>query len=205
MIITIGRQLGSGGREIGKKLSEAMGLAYYDKEILEVTAKESGLSQRLFEDADESARKGIPSTFLGTRFPFFGGDAVGFGGLSNEMLFQIQSDVIRSIAEKQSCVFIGRCADYILRERKDLLSVFVCANDEDRVRRILVRRESEKLSVEKARELMERMDKKRSAFYNYYSDKTWGAAASYHLCLNSSHFGINNVVSFIQKFAETLG
>lgn len=202
MIITIGRQLGSGGREIGKTLSEAMGLAYYDKEILEVTAKESGLSQRLFEEADESTRKGIPSAFFGTRFPFFGGEAVGFSGLSNEMLFQIQSDVIRNIAEKQSCVFIGRCADYILRERKDLLSVFICANDEDRVRRILAHHEAEKLSVEKVRELMERMDKKRSAFYNYYSDKTWGAASSYHLCLNSSYFGVDKVVSVIREFAE---
>jgi cytidylate kinase len=202
MIITIGRQLGSGGREIGKKLSEEMGFAYYDREILEVTAKESGLSRRLFEEADESTRKGIPSAFFGMRFPFFGGEAVGFGGLSNEMLFQIQSNVIRSIAGKQSCVFIGRCADYILRERKDLLSVFICADDEDRLRRILVRREPESLSAEKARELMARIDKKRSAFYNYYSDRVWGAAASYHLCLNSSHFGVDGVVSLIQAFAE---
>lgn len=206
MIITIGRQLGSGGREIGKKLSEAMGFAYYDKEILEVTAKESGLNQQLFEQADESTRKGLPSALLGVRFPFFGGESVGFAGLSNEMLFQIQSDVIRNIAEKQSCVFIGRCADYVLRERTDLLSVFINANDEDRVRRILKSHNGDKnLSVEKAREFMERIDKKRAAFYNYYSNKTWGMASSYHVCLNSSTFGVDQVVSLLKEMAERSG
>lgn len=201
MIITIGRQLGSGGRDIGKKLSEAMGLAYYDKEIIDITARESGLSKKLFEEADEQARKGFSAGILGMRFPFLNEGAVGFGGLSNEMLFQIQSDVIRDLASKQSCVFIGRCADYILRDRTDCFSVFICANDEDRIKRILSYSGDKNLSVEKARDLMERVDKKRAAFYNYYSNKMWGNASSYHVCINSSVFGVDGIVSLLKEMA----
>jgi cytidylate kinase len=204
MIITIGRQLGSGGREIGKKLSEAMNIAYYDKEILEITAKESGLSQKLFEQADERTQKGLPPGLFGMRFPFLGDGMIGYGGLSNEMLFQIQSDVIRDLAEKQSCVFIGRCADYILRERKDCLNVFICANDEDRVRRIIGYGEDKGISVEKARDLVENVDKRRATYYNYYSNKTWGVASSYHICLNSSVFGIEGVVALLKGMAENV-
>ncbi|HCC52779.1 MAG TPA: cytidylate kinase [Porphyromonadaceae bacterium] len=201
MIITIGRQLGSGGRDIGKKLSEAMGLAYYDKEIIDITARESGLSKKLFEEADEQARKGFSAGILGMRFPFLNEGAVGFGGLSNEMLFQIQSDVIRDLASKQSCVFIGRCADYILRDRTDCFSVFICANDEDRIKRILSYSGDKNLSVEKARDLMERVDKKRAVFYNYYSNKMWGNASSYHVCINSSVFGVDGTVSLLKEMA----
>lgn len=202
MIITIGRQLGSGGREIGKKLSETLNAAYYDKEILEITARESGLSQKLFEEADERAQKGFPAGFFGMRFPFLNDVVTGYGGLTNEMLFQIQSDVIRDLADKQSCVFIGRCADYILRDRKDLLRVFITANDEDRVRRIIRYAEGQDVSVEKARDLMTHIDKKRATYYNYYSNKTWGAASSYDICLNSSVFSVDEIVMLLKKRLE---
>ena len=201
MIITIGRQLGSGGRQIGKKLSEAMQIAYYDKEIIELTAKESGLNRALFEAADEKARSGFSAGIIGMRIPFLGEGGIAYGGLSNEMLFRIQSDVIRRLAGKQSCVIIGRCADYILRERNDYFSVFICADEEDRIRRIISYGEKE-ISVEKARDLMERVDKKRAAFYNYYSNKTWGKAASYHVCLNSSVFGIDGAVALLKEMIE---
>jgi cytidylate kinase len=201
MIITIGRQLGSGGRNIGKKLSEAMKMAYYDKEIIEITAKESGLNRRFFEEADEKARTGFSTGILGMRVPFLSEGGIAYGGLSNEMLFQIQSDVIRDLADKQSCVIIGRCADYILRERNDCFSVFICANEDDRIRRI-VNYDDNKISVEKARDLMERVDKKRAAFYNYYSNKTWGKASSYHVCLNSSVFGIDGTVLLLEEMVK---
>jgi cytidylate kinase len=205
MIITIGRQLGSGGRNIGKKLSEAMKIAYYDREIIEITAKESGLNRKLFEEADEKARTGFSAGILGMRVPFIseGGIAYG-GGLSNEMLFQIQSDVIRDLADRQACVIIGRCADYILRERNDCFSVFICANEDDRIKRI-ISYDNKKISVEKARDLMERVDKKRAAFYNYYSNKTWGKASSYHVCLNSSVFGIDGTVLLLKEMVEKTG
>ena len=200
MIITVGRQLGSGGREIGKKLSEALNIAYFDKEIIEITAKESGFNKKLFEQADESTKKGLSTGILGMRFPFIGDSPIvyGYGALSNEMLFQIQSDVIRNLADKHSCIFIGRCADYILRERTDCFSVFICADDEDRIRRII---EHENVSVEKARDLLVSIDKKRAAFYNYYSNKTWGMASSYNICINSSVFGIDGTVSILKGIA----
>jgi len=201
MIITIGRQLGSGGREIGRKLSEAMNMAYYDKELLDITAKESGFSRNLFEKTDERTSVLIPSDILGMRFPFWGDGMTGFGGLTNETLFGIQSDVIRNLADKHSCVFIGRCADYILRDRKDCLSVFICANEDDRIRRIIDSGKDKTISVEKARDLMMLGDKKRAAYYNYYSNKTWGMASSYHLCLNSSVLGVDGTVSLLKFFA----
>ena len=201
MIITIGRQLGSGGREIGRKLAETMQIAYYDKELLEITATQSGLSRKFFEQTDECKNKGLPAGILGLRFPFWGDNMVGSGGLTNETLFQIQSDVIRTLADKQSAVFIGRCADYILRDRNDCLHIFICANDEDRIRRIMDYNEDKPVTVEKAHEIMKQADKRRASYYNYYSNKTWGVASSYHICLNSSILGIDGAVSLLQEMA----
>jgi cytidylate kinase len=201
MIITIGRQLGSGGRDIGKRLSEAMDMAYYDREIIEITAKESGLNRRFFERADEQARAGFSAGIIGMRVPFLSEGGIIGGGLSNEMLFQIQSEVIRRLADRRPCVFIGRCADYILRDRGDCFNVFICADDEDRIRRIISYGDAG-LTVEKARDVMERGDRKRSAFYNYYSNRTWGEAASYHACINSSVFGIEGTVSLLKAMVE---
>jgi cytidylate kinase len=203
MIITIGRQLGSGGREIGKKLSEALNMAYYDKELIEIAAKESGMSRKLFEEADECTRKAFPGSFFGTRFPLFGEGTMAYSGLSNELLFKIQSDVIRKLADVQPCVFIGRCADYVLRDRKDCLNVFVSANDEDRINRIISYGNGE-IPVEKARYLIENVDKKRAAFYNYYTNKTWGKASSYHICLNSSVFGVDGIVALLEEMRKII-
>ena len=203
MIITIGRQLGSGGHEIGKKLSELLNIAYYDKEILEITANQSGLSRKLFEQMDERTQKGIPAGLFSTRFPFWGDQLVSHGGLSNEVLFQLQSDVIRGLAEKQPSIFIGRCADYILRDRNDCLNVFICANEADRIRRIIDKSKDKPVSKAKARELMVQIDKQRAAYYNYYSNKTWGLASSYHICLNSSVLGVDEVVSLLKTIVNT--
>ena len=202
MIITIGRQLGSGGREIGKKLAEAMNIAYYDKELLDITAKESGLNRNLFEQTDERTTRVISADILSMRFPFWGDAMVGSGGLSNEALFQIQSDVIRSLADQHSCVFIGRCADYILRDRKDCVSVFICADDADRIERIIRSGKDKAVSEEQACDIMMQVDKRRAAYYHYYSSKTWGMASSYHVCLNSSVLGVDGAVDFLRKAAE---
>jgi cytidylate kinase len=138
------------------------------------------------------------------RFPLWSDPVVNYGGLSNEMLFQIKSDVIRGLADKQSCIFIGRCADYILRDRNDCLNVFICANDEDRIRRIIDYDKEKHLSVEKARELMVQGDKQRASYYNYYSNKTWGLASSYHICTNSSVLGVDGAVSMLAGMSEKL-
>ena len=184
-VINLGRQLGSGGKEIGEKLAKEFGIAFYDKELIALASKESGLCKEFFEKADEKASQTILGGLFGTRFPFITEGAYPYNSyLSNDSLFKIQSDVIRQLAEKQSCLFVGRCADYILRNHPRCANIFVSA------------------SPEAAEELMEKADKKRSSYYNYYSYKTWGAAATYHLCIDSSVLGIDGTVEFIKNFVK---
>ncbi len=196
-VITIGRQLGSGGRLIGEKLAVQLGISFYDKELIQIASQESGLGKEYFEQADEKKS-----------YSFFGG-LFGLKGtmadlpfstyyLNNETLFKIQSDVIRKLAEKGSCLFVGRCADYVLGENPRCLNIFICADINDRVMRIA---ELQKMTAEKARDFVEKADKRRAGYYNYFSNKEWGAADTYHLCVNSSVLGINETVSLIQQFA----
>jgi hypothetical protein len=120
-VINLGRQLGSGGKEIGEKLAQEFGIAFYDKELIKLASEESGLCKEFFEKADEKASQSIIGGLFGTRFPFISDGAIPYGScLSNDALFKIQSDVIRELAEKQSCLFVGRCADYILRDPSPL-------------------------------------------------------------------------------------
>lgn len=197
IIINIGRQLGSGGREIGEKLSELLKIPFYDKELLQIASQESGLGKEFFEKADEKNTHNI----LGSLFSqnVWANEEYSNYYLSNETLFQIQSDVIRKLADQHSCIFIGRCADYVLKENQRCLNVFISADLNDRISRIA---KLQQLSENKARELIEKTDKKRASYYNYYSNKVWGAAESYHLCINSSVLGIDETVKFILEFAE---
>jgi cytidylate kinase len=192
-IITIGRQLGSGGKQVGEMLAGKLKIACYDKELLQMASKESGLGENFFEQADEKTGFSIINGLFGLA-SFGKGDFFTNNYLSNESLFKIQSDVIRVLAEKQSCIFVGRCADYILRDHPRLLSFFIWADMEDRIKRIA---ESQNLSEAKAKILIEQTDKKRASYYNYYSNKTWGATTSYDLCINSSSFGIEETVNTI--------
>ena len=197
-VINIGRQLGSGGRKIGEKLSRELGISFYDKELISLASKESGLCKEFFEKADEKTSQSIIGGLFGMRFPFVGDGTIPYGNfLSNDALFKIQSDVIRELAEKKSCIFVGRCADYILREHPRCINVFISAQLEDRVERICKQYE---LSKEKAEELIDKTDKRRASYYNYYSYKTWGMASTYHLCIDSSMLGINDTAEFIKNF-----
>lgn len=197
-VINIGRQLGSGGRKIGKMLADELGISYYDKELIELASQESGLCKDFFEKADEKASQSLIGGLLSMRFPFVTDGAMHYANcLSNDALFKIQSDVIRRLADERSCLFVGRCANYILRDNPRCVNVFICAEAEDRIRRIMQRHA---VSREKAEELMEKADKRRAAYYNYYSNNTWGEAASYHLCVNSSVLGIGETAEFIRQF-----
>lgn len=196
--ITIGRQLGSGGRAIGEKLAARLGIAFYDKELIYLASQKSGIGKEFFEKIDEKETHSLFPSFFGVRTPLID-DQYSSYYLSNETLFKIQSDVIRGLAEQQSCIFVGRCADYVLKDRPAGLNVFISANKEDRIRRVAL---LQGLSEQKAKDFLEKIDKKRAAYYNYYSDKTWGAAVSYHLCVNSSIIGIDETVAFIRRFAE---
>ncbi len=197
-VLTIGRQLGSGGREIGQKLSARLGMAFYDKELIGIASKESGLKEEFFERVDEQKHFSLFPGLFGIRTSVTD-DFFSNYYLSNETLFKIQSDVIRRLAEEGSSIFVGRCADYVLKERRDCLNLFISANTDDRIRRIAG---SHKITEEKAREIIEKTDKGRSAYYNYFSAKTWGAAESYHLCINSSLLGIDSTVDLICRVAE---
>ncbi|MGE4586622.1 MAG: AAA family ATPase [Mangrovibacterium sp.] len=198
LYITIGRQLGSGGRQIGKKLAKLLNLAFYDKELIEIASRESGLGKEFFEQADEKSSHSLIGGLFGLKGSMV--DELYSGHyLSNETLFKIQSDVIRDLASRRSSLFIGRCADYVLKDMPRCLNVFVCANFEDRISRVC---ELMQLPESKARDFMEKTDKKRAAYYNYYSNKEWGNASSYHLCVNSSVLGIEKTVLLIRDVAE---
>ena len=199
-VINLGRQLGSGGKEIGEKLAKDLGIAFYDKELINLASKESGLCREFFEKADEKASQGILGGLLGARFPFITEGTFSYNSyLSNDSLFKIQSDVIRHLAEKQSCLFVGRCADYILRDHPRCANVFVSATPAARIERLM---KLHNISAEDAEVLMEKADKKRSSYYNYYSYNTWGAAATYHLCIDSSVLGIDETVAFVKQFVK---
>lgn len=197
-IITIGRQFGSGGRIIGKRLAEQLGIAYYDKELINLASRESGICGEFFERADEK-NSGNLLKALAMGFSMNNGILQNNDYLSNESLFLIQSDVIRKLASGTSCILVGRCADYILREYPDCRSVFISASMDDRIWRVM---EYSRVDEKEAGELIRKADKSRASYYNYYTDKVWGAAESYDLCINSSVYGIDRTVEFIRSFIE---
>lgn len=194
-IINIGRSLGSGGRAIGHILAKDFDIAYYDREILNLAAKESGFCAEVFERNDEKNRF---LRTLGNIIPFIGGGATYYDNeLSNENLFRIQSEAIRKAAADHSCIFIGRCADYVLRDNPRCVNVFITANMEDRIASVM---KWNNCSAEKAQEIIEKGDSERASFYNFYSSGTWGAASTYHLCINSSVLGIEETAVLIKNF-----
>lgn len=197
-VISIGRQLGSGGKEIAEKLSERLHIPVYDKKLLEVAAKESGLDATVFENADEKESNSLFGGFFSIH-----GSLSGFvsGGscMESDQLFLIQSEAIRKIAEREACIIIGRCAEYVLRENPDMVSIFITADTDERVRRVA---KKEMLNLEKAKEKIEKGDKKRRSYHDYYATTRWGEAQSYDLCINSSLMGIEGTVDFLYSFIK---
>ena len=172
ILITLGRSIGAGGLEIAHKLSERLGIKVYDKELIEIAAKKSGLSKDVFEKTDET----LDST------------------ISEDGLFKTQSDIIRQLADEGSGIFVGRCADYVLRDRKGMLSIFINADKRDRIARIAAK---QGLSEKEAEKYIDQGERRRTSYYNYYTFKEWGDSSSYDLCLNSSRFGIDGCVDII--------
>lgn len=200
-VINIGRQLGSGGREIGSLLAKKLNIGYYDKELIQIAAKESGLGKEIFERADEKGTYSLLGGLLvGSSLDNFQNSNY----LYNESLFKIQSDVIKELATKESCLFVGRCADYVLRNNPRIVNVFITADMDCRINRVV--RTYELTSEDKAKDFILKTDKKRANYYNYYTNKEWGVASSYHLCINSSVLGAEKTVGYIEAFAkEKLG
>ena len=203
LIISIGRQIGAGGLGVARRLSQEFGIKAYDKELLSEVARKSGLDEACFEKRDERSSRGVLGAALqGFRSLFGVYNRAGTETVMNEdKLFQIQSEVMRDIAAKEDCIIVGRCADYILREEPRLVSVFISASLESRVRRIMA---GEQLSEEDARRYVEQGDRKRAAYYNYYTFKKWGDSASYDLCIDSSKLGddIDKVVDLIKYYLK---
>jgi cytidylate kinase len=206
--ITIGRQKGAGGLEIAKRLSEEFGIPQYDKQLLDIAAKESGMCKEIFAEIDERRGSkfisGFFSGIMGSLYSEYGASS----GINREDLFRIQSDSIIKIANEGSAIFVGRCADYILRERANCLSVFITAAPQERVARLLECGKipnAEKYSNEEMVELLEKSDSKRENYYNYFTYKQWGAASSYDLCLNSSLLGIEGCVKVISDIIKEKG
>lgn len=196
-VINIGRQLGSGGKEIGLRLAEMFGITCYDNELIKRAAKESGIDAGNFENSDE--KKQGTRSFFSNFIPFVGSGDIYGNPISEETLFRIQSETIKKIAAEHSCIFIGRCADYVLRDKKRCANVFVSADYADRVKRLCLRRV---ITAQAAEKLIRQGDQQRSQYYNFYSDDTWGSADTYHLCINSSVFGIEGTTEFIAEFIE---
>ena len=202
LIISIGRQIGAGGLGVARCLSQEFGLKVYDKELLAEVARESGLDEACFAQRDEHSSRGLRTALQGFRSLLGVYNRAGTNTvMTEEQLFKIQSEVMQKIAAKEDCIFVGRCADYILREEPRLVTVFICADPETRVKRIA---EGEKLSEEEARRYVEQGDRKRAEYYNYYTFKRWGDSASYDLCIDSSKLDddIEKVVDLIKYYMK---
>ncbi len=199
-VITIGRQYGSGGREIGRMLADELGIRYYDKELLTEAAKSSGVNQELFEAADERT----PS-FFSNLWSFnlgfnSGAYLLGNTPLSDDSIYSAQCAVMKQLAEKSSCVIVGRSADYVLRTHPRLVSIFIHASLDARVARIMRRNDCD--TVDAAKSLAAKKDKLRSSYYNFYTDKTWGDAASYDLSIDSSKLSSQEVCKVIVDYVR---
>ena len=193
LIITIGRQFGSGGHEIGEKLAKKLGIKFYDKELIKLIAKLSGLCEKVLESYDEKTTNSLLYSIVMDIYP----SVMYTGPTIDQQIYQANYDTIRRLADGEPCVIVGRCADYILRDHPELVSVFVHANSDFRAARIA---EEYKLPDAKVRDLLVKTDKKRANYYNFQSEKQWGAASSYNLCIESSEVGIDGAVDLIMDY-----
>lgn len=198
-IITIGRQFGSAGREIGQKVAAQFGIQCLDKELLSRAAKESGLCEEMLENHDERPTNSFLYNLVMDTYSF-GYNSSSFVDMPiSHKVFLAQFDAIKKIADEGPCVIVGRCADYALADYKNHVSLFIYGDMEHKVKRIMERYD---LSEAKAREMIIKKDKQRQSYYNYYSSKKWGRADSYDLCINSSVLGLDGTANLIVEYVK---
>ena len=196
-IITIGRQFASGGRDIGEMIAKDFGIKIYDKEMLSRAAKESGICEEIFKTHDEKPTNSFLYSLVMDTY------SMGYTGSTytdmpiNHKVFLAQFDAIKKIADEGPCVLVGRCADYALENYDNVVSVFIHADLNSRIRRVANHYE---LPDSKAKDMIIKTDKKRASYYNYYTNKRWGDAESYELCLNSSQLGIEGTAKMIEQY-----
>ena len=191
-IITISRQVGSGGRGIGKLLADRLDIPFYDKELIELASKESGIDERIFKSEGEET--GRFYQVLGAIGYALGSPAGGIYEYSiNDQLYLVQANIIEQLANEGPCVIVGRCADYVLADREDVLNIYLCADMDERLRRVI-----DEYHVEDADEAMLcKVDKRRSNYYQYYTDRVWGKAENYDLCINTGKFDTDAIIGMI--------
>ena len=198
-VITIGRQFGSGGRAIAEKLAQKLGVPFYDKEIISLAAKESGLNPDVFNAVDETAANSLLYS-LSMGMYNFGSGISAMGDLPvNDKLYILQHKIIRKIAEEGSCVIVGRCADYILREREDCVKIFFYANMEFRKQESI---KKHGIDPARAEHIINKTDKNRANYYSFYSGQKWGMAENYDLCIDSSKLDEDNIVDLIIAYIQ---
>ena len=201
LIITIGRECGSGGRHIGQALAEKLGIKCYDKELLNLAAKESGLCKELFETHDEKPTSSFLYSLVMDTYSLGYTNSAYMDMPINHKIFLAQFDTIKKLADEESCVIVGRCADYALADYPNVVSVFICADEEVKIQELMKRHN---ITRDKAKDVMIKTDKQRSGYYNYYSSKRWGDSNSYHLTLDAGKLGIDGCVDMILKFREIM-
>ena len=194
MIITIGRQHGSNGHAVAETLAKRLNIPCYSKEIVDRTARDSNFSHEVIRSYDE---KRI-SPFMAPSTHFFGMDE---GFRLNMQIASAQFEAIRSLADEGDAVFVGRCADYVLRSREDLVRIFLMADMPYRIKTVMERKS---LSRDQAKKLIREVDKDRSSYYRYYTDQTWGDSGCYDLCLNVGRVGIEGAAESIEAFIKAI-
>ena len=201
-IYTIGREFGSGGREVGEKLAAKLGIKLYDKELLQQAAKDSGFCEEIFENHDEKPTNSFLYSLVMDTYSVSGYSAAPFLDMPlNHKVFLAQFETIKKIAEKESCVIVGRCADYALSDNPDCINIFIHADLDVRIKNV-----SKNLNIteNKARDIITKTDKQRASYYNYYTSKKWGDSKSYNLSLDAGKLGTDNCVEMILKFRELM-
>ena len=197
-IITIGREFGSGGRELGRRLAEELGIEYYDREILTEIAKHTSLAEAYIQNVVERQPHSLLPITIGRSFAY----VEDYAFKQAQAVYQAQSEIIRDLADKSDCVIIGRCADYILRDRKPM-RIFVYADLESRIARCMDRRmEGEELSEKEMKKQIVAMDKNRARYYEFYTGTKWGDKLNYDLCVNTTGTVIKQIVPAIAKMLK---
>ena len=198
-VITIGREFGSGGREIGMALAERLGIKCYDKELLALAAKESGLSEDLFINHDEKPTNSFLYSLVMDTYSMGYSTSAYIDMPLNQKVFMAQYESIKNLAQNESCIIVGRCADYALKDMPNCYTIFIKADIDAKIKRIM---RIYNISEDKARDMIVKTNKKRANYYNFYSNKKWGDSRGYDLCIDSSELGIDGTVELIMSYVE---
>lgn len=199
-VITIGREFGSGGMDVARMLADKLNIKYYDKELLGMAAKESGLCEEIFENHDEKPTNSFLYSLVMDTYSVSGYTSAPFLDMPlNHKVFLAQFDTIKNLAAKESCIIVGRCADYALSEHPNCLSVFIHADLEFRIKHLM---DTYQMTRDKAKDMIHKTDKKRASYYNYYSSKKWGDSRSYNLCLDSGQLGLEGCTEMILTYMD---